>query len=440
MSAQGPSTAPLEGLRVVELGGGVAAPFCARLLADQGADVVKVERPRGGDCSRRVGPFAAPRPHLDAGALFLALNGGKRSVTLDLSTATGRGLGARLVAQADVVVSGLRPRSAERLGVDDARLAALNPRAVRVAITNYGLTGPLRDAPVSELVLSCVGGLAYLTGEYHDPPTKTALEQCQYMAGAHAAVGALAAVWEMETTGRGQLVEVSIQEVVASILQAKLSFYSYMGCVHRRQPKGRGGLQYALMPCRDGWIAPMFVPGANMDWELFAAFLEVPELLDERFTTRAGRIEHAAELDRLLEARFAEKGKYEWFHSAQEWRLTFGVVQTPAELLACPHLDARGYWGEVDHPVAGRLRVPGRLYRVVEGPAPGVGIPTGSPSTTALPGGPGVDRTADPSRETPASPVSVARAPRLGEHTVEVLTGLGLDRAEVCALRAAGVC
>ena len=320
--------AALDGIRVVELGGGVAAPFCARLLADQGAEVVKVERPGGGDMTRGAGPFLSSRPHLDTGALFCVLNTGKRSLTMDIATPTGAELVRHLVAGADIVVSGLRPASAERLGVDGARLAAINPRAVRISITSYGLSGPLRDAPATELVMACAGGLAYLTGEYEDPPTKTALEQCQYMAGAHAAVGALAAVLEMDTTGQGRQVEVSIQEVVASILQAKLSFYSYMGCVHRRQPKGRGGLQYALLPCKDGYIAPMFVPGANVDWEMFAAFLDVPELLDERFETRAGRIENAAELDRLLTARFADRGKYDWFHSAQEWRLTFGVVQT----------------------------------------------------------------------------------------------------------------
>jgi len=394
----------LAGIRVVELGSGVAGPFCARLLADQGADVIKVERPRGGDTSRRAGPFATGRPHQDAGALFLALNTGKRSVTLDAASPGGAALLRRLIATADVVVSGLRPQSALRLGLDDAALLSVNARAVRVAITSYGLSGPLRDAPASELAMSCAGGLAYLTGEYEDPPTKTALEQCQYMAGAHAAVGALAALWEAETTGQGRLVEVAVQEVVAGLLQAKLAFYSYMGCVHRRQPKGRGGLQYALMPCADGYIAPMFVPGANMDWELFAAYLEVPELLDERFATRAGRIENAAELDRLLVTRFAERGKYEWFHSAQEWRLTFGVVQTPQELLACPQLAARDFWRTVDHPVAGSLQMPGRLYRSTVPPLP------------------------------PARP-----APRLGEHTAEVLGELGMSPADAAVLRAAGV-
>ena len=197
----------LAGVRVVEIGSGVAGPFCARLLADQGADVVKVERPAGGDTTRRVGPFATGRPHLDAGALFLALNTGKRSVALDAATSTGAELLRRLLATADVVVSGLRPADAERLGLDDAALEAANPGAVRVAITSWGLSGPLRDAPASELVMGCVGGLAYLTGEFEDPPMKPALEQCQYMAGAHAAVAASACLLEAELTGRGRLVE-----------------------------------------------------------------------------------------------------------------------------------------------------------------------------------------------------------------------------------------
>jgi crotonobetainyl-CoA:carnitine CoA-transferase CaiB-like acyl-CoA transferase len=163
-------------------------------------------------------------------------------------------------------------------------------------------------------------------------------------------------------------------------------------------------LQYALLPCADGYIAPMFVAGANVDWELFAAFLAVPELLDERFASRAGRIENGAELDRLLVRRLADKGKYEWFHAAQEWRLTFGVEQTPAELLACPQLEARGFWRSAEHPVAGRLTLPARLF--------------GSTEETASPARP---------------------APRLGEHTAEVLGELGVPPAEVACLRAAGV-
>jgi crotonobetainyl-CoA:carnitine CoA-transferase CaiB-like acyl-CoA transferase len=394
----------LAGVRVVELGSGVAAPFCARLLADQGADVIKVEPPGRGDTTRGRGPFATASPHRDAGALFLTLNTGKRSVAIDAATPTGRTLLGRLMATADIVVSGLRPSSAERLGLDDAAITAVNPRAVRVAITSYGLSGPLRDAPASELALACAGGLAYLTGEYENPPTKPALEQCQYMAGAHAAVGVLGALWHSEATGQGQLVEVSVHEVVASILQAKFGFYSYMGVVHRRQPKGRGGLQYALMPCADGHIAPMYVPGANVDWDLFAAFLDIPELLDERFATRAGRIENAAELDRLLVTRFADRGKYDWFHTAQEWRLTFGLVQTPAELLACPQLAARDFWRDVEHPVAGALRIPARLFQSTEAAKP-----------------------------------ALRPAPRLGEHTAEVLSELDVGAVDGAALHAAGV-
>jgi crotonobetainyl-CoA:carnitine CoA-transferase CaiB-like acyl-CoA transferase len=392
---------PLEGVRVVEVGGGVAAAFCARLLADCGADVVKVENPRRGDGTRSSGPFAGGRPHIDTGALFLALNGGKRSVALDLKTASGNALLMRLVDGADVVITGLRPASLDRIGLGGGAVQARNPRAVHVALTSFGLSGPMRDAPASELTLCCAGGLAYVTGEYSDPPTKSALDQAQYIGGSHAAGGALAALWHAERTGQGQLVEVSIQEVVAGILQGKLSYYTYMGCVARRQPKSSGSLQYALLPCRDGYIAPMFVPGANVDWELFATFLELPELMDERFATRAGRIENGAELEQIITARLAEKGKYEWFHSAQEWRLTFGVVQSPEELLRCPQLEARGYWSEVDHPVAGPLRIPGQMFRSTED----------------------CERLPQP-------------APRLGEHTAAVLGELGVSAGDVLALQA----
>src|SRR5437660_6594090 len=288
--------AALDGVRVLELGGGVAASLCARLLAGHGADVVKIESPGRGDPVRAHGPFARGRPELDTGALFLALNGGKRSCALDPGNATGRALLLSLLAEADVVVSGMRVDDAQRLGLDDAVLAAVNPRCVRVSLSPFGLSGPLAGAEFSELTACCAGGLPYVTGAYDDPPTRPALDQAQYVAAAHAVVGALAALRHAEATGSGQLVEVSIQEVLAGILQGKLTYYSYMGCVARRQPRASGSLQHALMPCGDGWIAPMFVPTANVDWELFATFLELPILLEERFRTRAGRIAHAAEL------------------------------------------------------------------------------------------------------------------------------------------------
>ncbi|TMC47533.1 MAG: CoA transferase [Chloroflexi bacterium] len=388
-----PSTIPpLHGVRVVEIGGGVAAPFCTRLLTDLGADVVKVERPGVGDPSRRVGPFCGGAPDRDASALFVSLNAGKRSIELDLRSPGGRRALAQLLDRSAVVVSGLRPTSAERLGVDDSWLGGGRPKLVRVAVTSFGLSGPLRDAPASELALCCAGGLAYITGRHDDPPTKAALNQCQYLGGAHAAAGALAALWCAETSGRGQLVEVSIQEVVASILQGKFSYYTYMGCIARRQPRHSGSLQYSLMPCADGWIAPMFVPGANVDWELFAGFLGLPGLLDERFATRVGRVEHAEELERIISARLRQRTKYEWFHDAQEWRLTFGVVQTPEELLACPHLAARGFWRSVEHPAAGPMRMCGPLHR-----------------------GEWMDS------------LVIRDPPRLGEHTVELMDEMSLD-------------
>lgn len=396
----GDVTRPLAGVRVLELGGGVAAPFCTLLLGELGAEVVKVEPPWG-DPTRRVGPFLGNRPHHDTGTLFLALNAGKRSVVLDLATQSGRAVLRRLVARSSIVVSGLRPRSIDRLGIDDPWIAAVNAACVRVAITSFGCDGPLRDAEASELVACAAGGLAYVTGRFEDPPMKAALEQCQRIAGAHAAVAALAALWHLETTGEGQRIDVSVQEVVASILQGKLSYYSYMGCVARRQPRSAGSLQHALLPCRDGWIAPMFVPTANVDWELFATFLDLPELLEERFATRAGRIAHAAELERIITARLQERTKFEWFHAAQEWRLTFGVVQTPEEITRCPQLEARGFWRRMDHPVAGPLRVPGASV-VVDRPPPATAAP----------------------------------APRLGEHTASVLREVGLDVGDVPVLAA----
>ena len=193
----------LEGIRVLELGEHVSAPFCAKLLADYGADVIKVELPGEGDASRRTGPFAGDDPHPEKSIPFLYLNTNKRGVTLNLKTGTGKGILAALLQQADVVVENFPPADAQASGLDYATLSKINPALVVTSITPFGQTGPYRDYAATDIVTCALSGLMYHSGDSDREPLRNALNQSFYVAGINGATATLAALFQRMTTGRG---------------------------------------------------------------------------------------------------------------------------------------------------------------------------------------------------------------------------------------------
>lgn len=388
------------GLRVVELGGGVSAPYAARLLADFGADVIKVERPGLGDESRRAGPFRDDRPDPEASGLFLYLNFNKRSVTLDVSTETGAALLGALLAEADLLVENLGSGELAALPLPEG---ALHPRLVVCSISPYGQDGPKAGYLASEISAYAAGGMMYITGDGAREPVKHGLNQAAHLAGVNAAAAMLAAALLARRTGIGQRIDISLQETVAQTIFPALNIYSHTGAVMRRAPSGETSLvNSSPMATSDGYIMPSYAGFG--EWEAFAAFLGVPELAEERFLTHQGRLRHAEEIDRLVEPRFRAMTKEALFHGGQEWRFTFTSVQTAEDIASCPHLAARAFFIEQDHPVAGRVRMPGPV------PLPAHG-----------------DRA-------PITP-----APLLGQHTAEVLGGLGVTPAELVAFAGAGI-
>ncbi len=383
----------LEGIRVLEVGHLVGAAYATKLLADLGADVVKIEPPRSGDDARRRGPFPPGEPHPERSGLFLYLNANKRGITLDLTRPAGGAAFDRLVDGADLLVHNVHPTDMAAHGLDYERLAARNPRLVMTSIAPFGLTGPHAHYRATNLILWNAGGVAALNGDPAHPelpPLKCFGDQAGFQAGLHAAIPSLAALFARITTGKGDHVEVSTQEALASILELTFEFWPYCGLAASRL--GAKPIQpLCFMECRDGWIFICCVE--EHQWRRFVEVMGSPEWAEmEIFENRLARGANFDALQALLQEWCAEQSVYDLYEKAQAKRVPFAPVSTMGDLLASPHLRARGFFATIDHPVAGALTMPGAPYRFG------------------------------------ATPWELRRpAPTLGQHTREVLEPLGVD-------------
>ena len=346
----------LEGVRVLDLGSHVSGPFCARLLADYGADVIKVEPPPAGDPARRLGPFAGDDPDPEKSIPFLYVNSQKRGITLDISTPTGKNILDLLIKQSDVLVENYSPAQAESLELDHPSLSQFNSGLVVTSITPFGRSGPYRDFAATDIVACAMSGLMYHSGDSDREPLRNSLDQSLYVAGANAAVATLVALFQRLTTGRGQQVEVSVVECLTSHLVQPVPYYDYMGAIKGRRPVRGSGFE-ELMPARDGYVVPS-VQGSQ-PWPTVAGVIGLEALQDQRFATGAGRIEHGEDLKQLLIQGLAEWERKPLFQLSGESRLVFGMAQDAEDLFNCPQLRDRGFFVEVDHPEAGRAEYPG---------------------------------------------------------------------------------
>ena len=357
-------TGALAGVKVLDLSEDIAGSFCARLLADYGADVLKLEPP-GGAALRRMGPFHHDDPHPDHSLFFLVLNLNKQGATLNLETATGQAILKRLIPQVDVIVESWRPGYLASLGLGYADLRQLNPALTLTSITPFGQTGPYSQYRGEEIVNYAMGMIMSISGVQGREPLKHGGFQAQYEGGLFAAAATSIALFGSEFTGQGEHVDVSITECVASTMMATQTMYPFMGGTQiRRRPAG--SMFGHPMPCQDGWI--IVQTGGGASWEDLAEFFQCPEMLEERFADRGQRAENGEELDRIVIDSIKERGKWELFPKAAEYRMLFGLVQTPSELAHCPQLESRNFYREIDHPVMGRVRVPAELFKLSETP------------------------------------------------------------------------
>ena len=381
----------LQGIRVIELGQGVSAPFCAKLFADYGAEVIKVE-PLQGDVARRWGPFPGDQPHPEKSGLFFFLNTNKRGVTLDVGTPDGRNQLLRLLEQADVFIENNRPPQMHQWGLDYAAIAAINPDLVMISITPFGQTGPYADwngYDLNAFHLSAAG--SRYCGRPKEPPLQHGTFSADFFGAYVAAAWGLAAVCGRTRTG-GQHLDVSCAEAVAALFVGAQSIGGYAQDRKFETRTGVGmplGAPATILPCKDGHVWMMALePG---QWNGLRTAMGNPEWADlEMFQDMFVRAQNADMIYPLIEQWTSEHSKQEIMDLCQANGCPTTALFTVAEVVEHPHLKARRYFVEIEHPVLGRVRTMGAPIRLPESP-----------------GGPR------------------AAAPLLGEHNGEVFAALG---------------
>src|SRR5437763_3492001 len=356
-------TTALGGLRVLDQTQVMAGPFCAMLLADMGADVIKIEPP-GGETTRTMDLEAAP----GVSAPFLAVNRNKRGLVLDLKRAEGVAILRRLVATADVLIENYRPGVARRLGVDYATLSAVNPRLVYCSISGFGQTGPYAERGGYDLIAQGMSGIMSATGSEGGAPVKIGVPITDLGAGLFAVFGILCAVRARRVTGRGQFVDTSLFEAGLALSAREATEYWYTGQV----PRGLGtahrlNAPYQAFRASDGY----FTVGAANDnlFPRFCALLGLEHLVsDPRFANVALRLQHRAELETLIEAVTAREPRAHWLARCEAAGVPAGPINSVPEALADPHVRARGMVQELVHPQAGRVPALGNPVKMSRTP------------------------------------------------------------------------
>ena len=361
---------PFANLKVIEIGDMVSAPYCAKLIADLGAEVIKVERPGSGDRARARGPFPRHEPHPEKSGLFLFLNANKLGVTLDIFRPEGMELLERSAAGADILIHNLAPSEMDRAGLSFERLRKVNPRLVMTSITPFGLSGPRRDWKAEDLTIWSAGGLCYLNGAGPDsrelPPLKAFGQQAGYSGGIHGAVATIGAVMTQLRDGEGQHVDVSVEEVCASMLELTYPFWPYAQRIASRL--GAKPVQpLEAMECKDGLIYLCCVE--EHQWDAFVDIMGHPAWADEPiFKNRGRRTENWDALRLFLEEWVGEQTVDDLYHKAQARRVPFAPISTMGDLLNSAHLKARGFFVEIAHPAAGTLKYPGAPFKMSRTP------------------------------------------------------------------------
>lgn len=388
---------PLEGIRVLDWTLALAGPFCGLVLADLGADVIKIENPDPKE--RTAGGLAA---YKGENGHFLVVNRNKRGFTVNMKDERGREMFYKLVQTADVLVQNFRPGVMQRLGCDYETLHELNPRLVYCSISGFGEGSPYADLAGLDLIAQGLSGLMSVTG---DPdggaPVKAGTPVCDLGAGMYGALGIISALYHREHSGRGQHIEATLLDTPLSWLTWRAAEYWGTGDVP--EPQGSGRAAYRAFKCADGrWVN---IGPSNRRWSAACQTLGLDELIDDpRFATPTVRVENHRELSALFQEKFLARTSTEWIAAFQEAGIPTGPIKTVPEALADEHALAREMVVEVEHPVIGRMKTLGVAVKLSD----------------------------TPGKVTRAAPV-------LGQHNDEIMLELGYAQRDIDEMRAANV-
>ena len=409
----------LESFRVLDLTDEKGF-LCGKILADLGADVIKVEKP-GGDKARNIGPFYHNIPHPEKSLYWFAYNLNKRGITLNIETKDGQEIFRRLVKASDFVVESFPVGYMDKLGLDYSALSKINPRIVMTSITAFGQTGPYKNYKASDIVSMAMGGLMYITGTPERPPVRITFPQAYLQASAHAAAATMIAHYYRETSGEGQHVDVSMQQCVVWGLANAISLWELNRMILKRvgsylSGRWTGTKQRLVSQCKDGYVLYVVMGGAfgaktnrgivqwmeeegmtneflqKMDWDAFDMAKQTQEQQDK--------------VEEPIARFFLKHTKAELYEGAFKRGIMLAPVSSPKDIIKNAQLKARDFWVNVEHPELGiTVSYPGAFIKASETPC-----------------------------------VIKRRAPLIGEHNLEVYEGeLGLSRAEICALKQADV-
>ncbi len=393
----------LAGIRIIDMTHNQAGPACAQILGFLGADVIKLEEPKGGDVARRN-----MRDRQDSDSLFFLLfNANKRSLTLNLKTGRGKELFKELITKSDVLLENFGPGALDRLGFGYDALAKINPRLIYATIKGFGTYGPYRDFKSYEPIAQAMGGAMSITGFPENPPTYVVPAIGDSGTGMHMAIGILAALQQRHTTGKGQHVEVSMQDAVVNIIRVSLRDHQRFGEAMPRRGNQMGrGIPSTTYPCAPGGPNDYaFITAQQQMWPAFTAAIGRSELAsDPRFATEEARWENRVALNEIIEEWTRARSKHEVMRILGQAGVPCGACQDTGEVLADPHLKAREMIVDVDYPTRGTYQTVGCPVKLSD------------------------------------SPAEVTRPPMLGEHTEALLQSLcGVDPTETRRLRDDGV-
>lgn len=400
MNEQKDTRKPLEGLIVLDMTRVLAGPFAGMMLADMGANVIKVENPIGGDDARAFTPFQNGHS-----AYFMSLNRSKRGVTLNLKDNRGKEIFKKLAAKADIVLENYKPGTMKKLGLDYEVLRELNPRLIYSASSGFGQYGPYSSRPAYDLIIQGMGGLMSITGMDKEHPLKVGSSMADLLAGVFSVIGILAAVENRHTTGKGQMVDVAMLDCLVATLENAVARFMTSG----KSPEPIGNDHPSICPFATIQTSNGFVniaAGNNVLWARLCNVIGMEKYIeDPRFETNANRIYHWSELKKLLTEHMTKKTTEEWIEQLLAVKVPCGPINNIKQVVNDPQIAAREMIVEVNNPLTGPLKMPG--------------VPIKFSDTPASISGP---------------------APALGQHNEEIYCGwIGLDKKYIDELKSGGV-